>query len=63
MNKTIEVDVLDIYHPCKSAGRKGHSNFVLKWNRILNFFNFSFSLSNRKTIFKSQILILILIFI
>ena len=35
-------------------GRKGHSIFVLKWNGILNFFRFSFSLSNWKTKFQSQ---------
>ena len=29
-----------------SLGRKGHSIFVLKWNRNLTFFRFSFSLSN-----------------
>ena len=38
----------------ESVGRKGHSIFVLKWNRNLSFFRFSFSLSNWKTNFKSQ---------
>ena len=36
------------------VGRKRHSIFVLEWNRNLSFFRFSFSLSNRKTNFKSQ---------
>ena len=38
----------------ESVGRKGHWIFDLKWNRILSFFIFSFSLSNWKTNFKSQ---------
>ena len=33
---------------------KGNSIFALKWNRVLIFFRFSFSLSNRKMNFKSQ---------
>ena len=37
----------------ESVGRKGHSIFVLKWNRIFFFFRVSFSLSNRKKNFKS----------
>ena len=33
---------------------KGHLILVLKWNRVLILFRFSFSLSNRKMNFKSQ---------
>ena len=33
---------------------KRHSIFLLKLNRILDFFRFNFSLSSRKTSFKSQ---------
>ena len=36
-------------------GRKGHLIFVLKWNRVFDFFRFSFSLLNWKTNFKSQL--------
>ena len=42
------------YTDCESVGRKGHSIFVLKWNWILSFFRFSFSLSNWKLNFKSK---------
>ena len=39
----------------QSVSQKGHSIFVLKWNRVLIFFfRFSFSLSNRKTSLRSQ---------
>ena len=47
----------EIYHVedlFESVGRKGHWIFVLNWNQILNIFYFLFSLSPRKTNFKSQ---------
>ena len=43
----------------QSVGQKAHSIFVLKWNSILIFFCFSFSLVNRKIKFKSQFWFLI----